>query len=345
MALFVIGLLSVGAAAIFGRLDTENQVNLNAEADLDAFALAQTGLERFSTDRFNLGFTASPPAAVESLRIALTGGHADVIMRRIRPKTATEQALYLIRSRGERTVGVTTSSPAAQHTVTQYAFFREGSMQVMAGWTSLSGLVKNGGSGTISGEDNCGMAPDVAGAAVPTSPGYVQNGGAPVPEGSPPLLHPAATPSTMAPFVKIDWDGIINHNAIVPDVTIPSDPWPSFTNPNYWPVIRIDDPDYTMPADGRGTLIVTGNLTIPGWLQFEGIVLVGGTLTSDGNNTVLGATVTGLNVKLGIAVPVSDVGNGTKTYQYDSCNVAAATARFATLVQIPGTWSDNWPGW
>jgi hypothetical protein len=345
MALFVIGLLSVGAAAIFGRLDTENQVNVNAEAGLDAFTLAQTGLERFTTERLNLGFTASPPAQVESVRIALTGGHADVILRRVRPKSGPQQALYLLRSRGTRTAGATVSSPAATHTVTQYAFFREGSMQVLAGWTSLTGLVKNGGSGTISGEDNCGVAPDVAGAAVPTTPGYAQSGGAPVPEGSPPLLYPAATPAGMVPHIKIDWDGIVNHNAIVPDVVIPSDPWPSFTNPNYWPVIRVNSADWTLPNDGRGTLIVTGNLTIPGHLQFEGIVLVGGVLTSNGNNTVLGATVSGLNVMLGMSVPVSDVGNGTKTYQYDSCNVAAAAARFSTLVQIPGTWSDNWPGW
>src|SRR5690606_8425737 len=146
---------------------------------------------------------------------------------------------------------------------------------------------------------------------------------------------PAATPAGMAPHVKIDWDGIVNHNAIAPDVVIPTDPWPSFSDPNYWPVVRVNTPNWTLPNDGRGTLIVTGNLTIPGHLQWEGIVLVGGVLTSNGNNTVLGATVSGLNVKLGMSVPISDVGNGTKTYQYDSCNVAAAAARFATLVQIP----------
>ncbi|MGH7506070.1 MAG: hypothetical protein ACRELX_10485, partial [Longimicrobiales bacterium] len=292
-----------------------------------------------------------------AVTINLTGGQAEVEMRRIRPKTATEQALYVVKSTGVRTAGANQWNPAAEHTVAQYAFFREGSMQVLAGWTSLSGLVKNGGSGTISGEDNCGVMPDVAGAAVPTTtaigtPGYEQSGGGggSVPEGNPPILHPAATPAAMVPMVKIDWDGIVNHNAIVPDLVIPGDSWPSATafssNPNYWPVIRLNDPDWSMPSHGgRGTIIATGNLTIPGNTTFEGIVLVGGMLTSNGNNNVLGATVSALNVMLGIAVPISDVGNGTKTYQYDSCNVAAATSRFATLVQIPGTWSDNWPGW
>ena len=98
-------------------------------------------------------------------------------------------------------------------------------------------------------------------------------------------------------------------------------------------------------SDGRGTLIVTGDLTISGSLHWDGIVLVGRTLTADGNNTVLGATISGLNVIFGETVPASDVGNGTKTYQYDSCAVAAAANRFSALVLIPNTWIDNWASW
>jgi hypothetical protein len=90
-------------------------------------------------------------------------------------------------------------------------------------------------------------------------------------------------------------------------------------------------------------LIVEGNVTISGSTQWKGIILVGGTLTSNGNNTVLGAVVTGLNVKLGKTVGVSDVGNGTKTYRYDSCNVANALNNFASFVALRNGMVDNWP--
>jgi hypothetical protein len=50
-------------------------------------------------------------------------------------------------------------------------------------------------------------------------------------------------------------------------------------------------------------------------------------------------------MKLGITVPVDAIGNGNKTYQYDSCNVASAVSRFSSLVKIDGTWSDAWTNW
>lgn len=347
-ALLVIGFLTVGAATAFSRVDGETRIARNREAAADAFALAQSGLERFAVDRYNLGFQTQPPLASESTRIALPGGYADVISRQIRPKTATSQAMFVIKARGVRQAGSMSWTPPAVHTVGQYAFFREGQMQVLSGWTSLTGLRKNGGSGTISGHDNCGVAPSVAGVALPDA-SYIQNGGQLVPEGSPDFYY-MGTQGQMASQIKIDWDGIVNHNAVVPDVTITcsggscSPSFPTFTDPNYWPVVKVVG-NYSMPWSGRGTLIVTGNLVINGSDQWRGIVMAGGTITSDGDNTVLGATITGLNVLLGQTVPINDVGNGTKTYQYDSCNVEKAVTRFSSLVLIPNTWIDNWSSW
>ena len=97
-----------------------------------------------------------------------------------------------------------------------------------------------------------------------------------------------------------------------------------------------------MPGSGRGLLIVRNDMTISGALQWDGIILVGGTLTSNGNNSVNGAVVTGLNVLIGENPGVSDVGNGTKTYRYDSCNVAEAGRRFAGLAPLRNTSADNW---
>ena len=83
-------------------------------------------------------------------------------------------------------------------------------------------------------------------------------------------------------------------------------------------------------------------MTISGALQWDGIILVGGTLTSNGSNSVNGAVVAGLNVLIGENPGVSDVGNGTKTYRYDSCNVAEAGRRFAGLAPLQNTSADNW---
>jgi hypothetical protein len=57
---------------------------------------------------------------------------------------------------------------------------------------------------------------------------------------------------------------------------------------------------------------------------------------------VQGAVVTGLTIQLGQTVGISDVGNGTKTFRYDSCNVANAASRFGGLVPFRNTTVDNW---
>ena len=346
LALMLVVFITVGVTTAFTRIQSETRSDQDRQARIDAFAYAQRGLEQFATDRPNLGFTVQPPAVAESARIAMPDGHADVILSLVKPKTATRQALYMLRSRGVKRTGNMAWMPPAEHTVTQFAFYREGQIQVLSAWTSLSGLIKNGTSGTITGVDGCSVEPDVAGVAVPDS-NYVQTGGAKatiVPTGNPPLLD-LGDQATANNAVKIDWDAIVNQNALWPDLVVPPDAWPTSWPSNYWPVIRIDG-DFDMPASGgQGTLIVTGDLTINGSTQFSGIVLVGGTVYADGNNNVQGAVISGLNEKLGIDVAESDVGNGTKTYQYNSCNIKNAMARYATLVLTTGSWSDNYKTW
>ena len=152
------------------------------------------------------------------------------------------------------------------------------------------------------------------------------------------------TQTQAATAVGIDWPSILDGTSMTPDVTIPGGSWPSSsTFSTTWPVIFVDQAgDYSLPGDGRGTLIVRNNLPISGNKTWEGIVLVGGALTSNGTNSVLGAVVTGLNVQLGESPGVSDIGNGTKYYRYDSCNVANAASRFAGLQPYRNTTTDNW---
>jgi hypothetical protein len=259
----------------------------------------------------------------------------------VRPSVAGSAGLYLIRSRAVRTINRPAGTPLAERTFSQYAQWQDVDMPVNAAWTSLSGLLKNGGSGTITGMDNCGGSP-VAGVAVPNVPGYVQNGGASVPSGTPPILN-MGNQTQANGAVQVDWVTILSTMAMSADVAIPGGAWPSFTDSNYWPVIFVDQAsDFSLPSSGRGMLIVRNNVTIGGSAQWDGIILVGGMLTLNGNVTINGALVTGLNVLLGQSVPASDIGNGTKTVRYDSCKVESAMQRFNGLAPLRNSSADNW---
>jgi Tfp pilus assembly protein PilX len=339
MVLLVIVVLAILLAAGFAGLSSERRVTANDVAALDAFALAETGLELFLARRDSFGFTAAPPAPSESTRIALRGGYADVVLNQMRVDAVAKQYGYVLRSHGVSTVKALTGTPQAERTVAEYVVWQATTMRVLAGWTSLSGLQKNGNAGTLSGDDGCDQADTVAGVAVPTNPGYSGQKG-PV-SGKPPILN-LGTPQEGAAATGIDWDGIVNKNTVEPDVTIPPGTWPDFSNPNYWPVIKLVG-DWTLPGAGQGTLIVTGSLTINGSNMWNGIILAGGNLTSNGNNTVEGAVVSGLNVEFGQSLPPASVGNGTKTFQYNSCNVTRAMDKMAQLVGYSNAWVDNWP--
>jgi hypothetical protein len=95
-----------------------------------------------------------------------------------------------------------------------------------------------------------------------------------------------------ADAVGVNWDGIIDGNAITPTVTITSGStgWPSLFSPpaSPWPTIVVKEgssSNFSLPSDGQGMLIVEGNVTISGSKQWKGIIIVGGTLTSNGNKT------------------------------------------------------------
>jgi hypothetical protein len=348
LTLFIIVIVTMLSAGAFTMTGSERRVNDDHKAQLDAYIMARRGLEQFIGNRAGLGFTSSPPAAVESTTIAVRGGYVDVVMRAVRPPIGTvTHGLYVIRSHAVKTKdGTPTGTVTGERTVAQYARYQFASLEVHSAWTAMGGLIKNGGTGMLSGVDACGAEPAVAGVAVPTSPGYTQSGGTSVPAGSPPILD-LGTPTQTVNAIEVDWNGIVNENGIVPDIEYPGGSWPTtsdWADSEFWPVIRVNG-DFDVPGDGRGTLIVTGNLSIGGSRTWRGIILVGGALTSNGNNTVDGAVISGLNTKLGMSVPVSDVGNGTKTFRYNSCDVASAVNGFVGLVPYRNAGTDNWPAY
>jgi hypothetical protein len=90
-------------------------------------------------------------------------------------------------------------------------------------------------------------------------------------------------------------------------------------------------------------LVVRRDLELAGAFTWDGVILVGGRLVSSGESRINGAMITGLNAKLGEPVLTSDLGNGEKYIQYNSCFVNNALDRFGTLNVMRNAWVDNWP--
>ncbi|HKR08979.1 MAG TPA: hypothetical protein VJS39_07315 [Gemmatimonadaceae bacterium] len=345
-AILVILVLTIMLAGGFSLVSAERRSVGDQKSQVAAFRLAEQGLEFFLVRRDSLmagnpNYTKVPGAIPDSVRINMTGGYADVTLTRLRPVRGTQSGLYVVRSRGVETATAYSGSPQAVRTVAQYVLWEPASMQVLAGWTALSGLQKNGGAGTLGGVDLCGDSATIAGVVVPLEPGYT---GKSVAVGNPPIDTIPAPDS-----VAIDWNGIVNLGAITPTITIPGGSWPtaameaSFadTSSRYYPIIRVNG-NFTLPSSGTGMLIVTGSLTLNGSVGWRGVLLVGNDITSNGNNGVQGATVSGLNVKLGNYTPDPSTANGTKQYNYNSCEVAKATTTMGALVTLRNTWVDNW---
>jgi hypothetical protein len=351
MVMLLVAVLTIALTAAYTLNANEVRVGDDQSEQLAALALAESGRHRFLIDRAALGHTATPPAPAETAKVNYSDGYAEVILTRIRPQVQQEPPLYVLRSRGVRTAGILKgNTPVAERTVAQYLYWDAAPINVLAGWTALTGIQKNGSSGQLSGFDSnpgTGDCPPglgaVAGVAVPTIPGMTGTTTAAM--GNPPIELLGDADATKG-AVDIDWAALVNQTAdITYDVIIPGDAWPSFADPNYWPTILVNG-NLTLSTVGRGTLIVTGTLTMSGGgAVWDGVVLVGNTLISNGNGEVHGATITGLNILLGMAVPVQDIGNGNKTYEFNSCNAAKALKSQAKLRPFPNTWMDNWAAW
>jgi len=360
--------LSFALAAGLAATAAEGGMTIAQRGQNRAYSVAEQGLQMFLIKRDSLcGLNSwatcltDPSAATagqDSVQVRTPGGYAVIVSRLMRPQQGTKDtipALFFVRARGidstsQMRGGDTTTSVRSVGMMVQWS---TQVMNVTGAWTSLSGLDKQGNAGQIDGNDQCGRKPAVAGVMVPKGD-YSSSGGF-VPTGNPPL-DTSKTLAQLEPLVTIDWNGIINGNAMPADFNVPNpDAFPDagwFTaDTSRWPIIRVHG-DFTLPNAGRGIIIAEDDFTISGSNMWNGIILVGGQLTSNGNNTTSGATVSGLNYKLpGAQQPppgyINDnaTANGTKSYVYNSCNVTRAAQRLKHYVAMANTWVDDIPVW
>jgi len=339
VAILVIGVLSITLAAAFSLVIAERRGVDDQKAQVSAFVLAEQGLQMFFVRRDSLGFKSVPPAVKEGpVRIYMNGGYADVQLDRVRPPQGSLAGLYVVRSKGTQTKGAIGGTPAGVRTVAQYAAWEPADLAVEAGWTAISGIKKNGNSGSFLGKDACSDSIALAGVAVPQVPGFNQ------PNTADSVDYNGQTPQQAAANVLIKWKAILAGTGLTPNYTVPPDAIPSFADTTFYPVIfMVGDVGSSALNNGRGVLIVTGNLDTGSGATFNwrGVVLVGNDITGNGNNYIQGAIISALNVKLGQTVAINTV-NGTKQYQYNSCEVAKAMMGLGALIPLPNTWVDNW---
>lgn len=356
LAMFLlVGALASGFAMLSGERAADDAA-LQAQG---ATAIAETGLQQALVNRTGLGLSAVPGATPDSARLTVSGGYADIVTTRLREATETVPGIYYIRVRGVRTATGVANAGDAVATAATFATYKPITMEVKASMTGINGIKKTGSSGLISGHDQCGEKSSLPAVAVPADPGITGSGQWENSlEGSKKADTLAADPEGVADLVGVDWDAIVNDNALNADYDLPAsgagfpdNSW--FTaNPNAWPTIIVrngPDPttDFPLPNFGRGLLVVFGDLNLNGnHAGWNGIILVGGRLRSNGQNEINGATITGLNVKLGFAVEDNEVNElqGTKQFKYHSCNVAnALNGGAGGLRAYQNSWANSFP--
>jgi hypothetical protein len=301
------------------------------------------------------------PTFKETTYVAFTGGSAIIRAVPVKVDVAKGKGMYFVTSTGvdstSRTFIGKGRSAYATRTVGVFVSWNKSTMNVMGALVSFSGIVKNG-TGDISGIDGCGQDTNVAGINVPANESVDVSGASFTPTGNPPYdtLKTFAQDSAQA---NLDWLAVTNGTAMPADIiiTATSSAFPSWgqfaSDTNYWPIIHVYNRsaswtgNWTLPNQGRGILIVDGDLTISGSNQWDGVVLVGGKLTSNGNNVTSGTVMAGLNRLIGIpAGAVDDANlNGTKSYQYNSCSIKKATSSMARYTVMSNTWMDNVAGY
>jgi hypothetical protein len=364
MAILALALMTASVVAAYSATTAETVANNAMRSQDRAYQLAEAGLQQFLVRRGTSGFCTNcvtDPAVADSewTRVSLTGGYADVVAMRVRPKMSDgSPALFFVRSTGVDTtvkLGGAGSATSARRVIGQYASFMTSNIKPLAAWTSFNGIT-NSATGTavpIRGADECLAAGTIAGVTVPSGRQYTGSGTKPT---GFPSIDSTQHIDTLKRKAGIDWNAIRNFDAIPADITSPGNSFPSawtfLFDTSYWPVIRIKTNGYSVPNDGRGIIIADSNLTFAASRAWEGIVLVGGTLTNTGSDTTKGIVISGLNRTLvGATNPVdgtiidNDVIGNTKRFQYNSCYANRAAERLKIYFGWSNTWLDNVAIW
>lgn len=360
-SLLLVLLLTVAIVAAFARTSSDRRTTLDQVATVDAYAVAQNGIEHFLTIR-----KSEPISSPDSLTVSVPGGTAAVAVRRLRPQTDQEPALYAVTSTGWTTGSrYDPRSARAYRTVTQLVHWVEATLTANSAFISLNGIDQTGQPATYDGRNRCNgtlLAESEWGDGLTMlDPADFSKSG----NQSPPIINGASgntitgmgTLSEALTQLGFVWShlkatigtlpGVVH---IPPKVSADNFNGYVFPGPNAetWPIVFIDNaggPTYTANAPGRGMLVVTGDFGTAGnSFAWDGLVLVGGRMIMSGNSTWTGSVFSGLNnddpANPDVIVPDNQA-LGTKVFQYSSCTVTKALKGIGGWARIPNARADN----
>lgn len=309
-----------------------------------AFFAAESGLQEFVG---SYGLTPPPSATFDfgdgeraSVTAVAVSRNPDVY--RVESTGTVEEAGEVV---ARRTVGATATVNMGPLPAPPASIF------------SPAGVLKTGGQGVITGmdqfnEESPGACPyrrsdDTYGVIVSTSGGY--RGNPNVPKGDPAGILETDQDQMLADL-GIDWQGVLNGTAARPDVDLTGSDgssWPNFdTIPDdRWLMIQAGERGETLDLDGaesgHGLLVAEGDLTLTGGFDWDGVLYVGGALsTGSGVQRVDGALLTGLNSLIGDPPGNADRFDGPGSFRYHSCHVRQARGAASHLEIVAGSWYE-----
>lgn len=341
LAMVLLALIGLTALATAGYLhsNTDYRINENHRASAKAFYVADAArADYMANGKLDYYDTATYTYPDGSARAWVDSMAA----------VDDSSTLFLLTAEGTHT---TPRGTVARRTVRSVLIHKAASLAANSAFTAASGLIKNGSSGTVDGNDaspagSCKVAQqeNVAGVIVPPN-GYTDNGNSNKQQlfGNPPLDDTQST-STILSLTGIPWGNMLNGTFAQFDYVVSQDGWPNFASlpADEWPYILLDSNPAMLEdwMSGRGTIVIPGQAIATGDFNWDGLILVGDDYISNGIQHVHGSVIAGLNELIGGNPPPSDLGNGTWDYQYHACNVLNALKGIGWPVEEPGSWHE-----
>jgi hypothetical protein len=367
LALVLLALVGMTTMAMAGylRSNTDYKINQNHRAALRAFNISDAarsqymgrGKMRSDTTTYSYGQGA---ASVWSEQLIAVDDSS---------------TLYRVVAEGQHN---SPEGGFAERQTSSIVIHKAAGFSVNAALTAPAGLLKNGTAGSLDGADQAtigecpvGGRENVAGLQVPQG-GFKDNGnttfsddgtqvglgGTPISTGpgrdsggggnggfaGAPAIDSTKTATQIIDDTGINWQSMLDGSFAEADYVVSEDGYPNFADveSDEWPLIVVDQGSWALDdsRSGRGTLVLQGDVKFNGDFKWEGLILIGGQLVSNGGQNIRGAIVAGLNLQLGQSVGATDLGNGTWNYKYHSCNVLSALKGVGWPVEEPHTWVE-----
>lgn len=336
--LVLLGLSAVAAGGLF-LAGTEASASRSHAGSVRALLAAEARMATFLDGRRGV-----PPAAGIVLEDTPRARTSTRLEARRLLALGPDRDVWSVSVRGEFGSG----RAVARHTISRLVHFRPVPTRPAAALAALGGLEVEGEDASLDGRDPGSSDPscagfgsgEVAGAVTPPG-GYRQAAAGPLlAVGRPDTL--GMDPPALLAGTGIDWPDLLAYPEAF-DIRLPGGVWP--TDDGGWPAILADVGTLTLDASrsGRGLVVVRGDLSLRDGFRWDGTLLVGGRLVTDGAVSVSGTVMAGL-ADGGSAGP-SRIGAGPAVFRFDACAAARAGRTVAVPVAVPGTWTEAFTPW